>query len=840
MWQSLGEFVSRRWYVILGCWLLLVIGSTGVLRGWINRLNILPQRLPMWEDVIEDGEFAFLPPGMPSLRGEELFKQAFPGDLLTSSVVIVVRHESAHLDDRDREFITDILVPRLQAIQKEPGSIIGKVRAFDDPQIGQLLVSEDKKASLVIVELTTEFLEHKNRPTIEMIERLIDPDQGELRPQVPPGVHLALSGSATVGRDMIAAQQESAKNTERYTILLVVGLLLLIYRAPLLALIPLLSVFVAVEISLTIIVLLAGLPNSIFEPFEGLKTYTTVVTYGAGVDYCLFLIARYKEETERVGSLEEALVTTISKVGAALTASAATVACGIGMMVFAQFGKFRQAGMGMSLSLIIMLIASVTFTPALLRLFGNWAFWPYGLCERPAGDPGWISGTNIVARWFDRNNISQVWHVVGDAVVRIPGRIWLTCVAVMLPFALIGIIFHGHMSYGLLSELPQNKQSVVGAKAVQDHFPAGNTGPITVLIENPKVDLLSPQGLKALAALTDELKLRDQALGIADIRSVSSPMGLAHRPTFVQRGVARRYYISQVEKHKGHVARIDVISDRDPFSRDSVDQLNQVQTTIAQRLASSGASQPAPARPHEAVAAEDSAEGENEDGEADDANALAFLAGSTAHYVGTTASMRDVRSVTDRDQIVIDGLVLLVVYLILCVLLRKPAISAYLIISVFFSYFVSLGCTFVVFYLVTPDFAGLDWKVPMFLFTILIAVGEDYNIFLMTRIDEEQHLHGPVEGVRVSLLQTGSIISSCGIIMAGTFFSLVLAGSLVGMQQLGFALALGVLLDTYVVRPLLVPAYLVMLHSGRFGRLGKYMGSLAHLTKPPAGNSEQA
>jgi RND superfamily putative drug exporter len=189
--------------------------------------------------------------------------------------------------------------------------------------------------------------------------------------------------------------------------------------------------------------------------------------------------------------------------------------------------------------------------------------------------------------------------------------------------------------------------------------------------------------------------------------------------------------------------------------------------------------------------------------------------------VGPTASIRDLKTVTDRDQIHIDLLVLVAVFAILVVLLgvAKWAISLYLIISVFFSYFVTLGVTFAFYYLKDPaDFAGLDWKVPMFLFTILMAIGEDYNIFLMTRISEEQERHGPVEGIRIAMFRTGTIISSCGIIMAGTFMSLMF-GTLVGLQQLGFALAFGVLLDTFVVRPLLVPAYLILLYQGRFGGL---------------------
>ena len=236
--------------------------------------------------------------------------------------------------------------------------------------------------------------------------------------------------------------------------------------------------------------------------------------------------------------------------------------------------------------------------------------------------------------------------------------------------------------------------------------------------------------------------------------------------------------------------RIDLVFQKDPFSRESISTFEEFKSAIPNIL------------PPE-------------------------LADAELSYVGPTPSIRDLKLVTDSDQIRIDILVLAGVFLILVLLLRKPAISAYLIASVFFSYLATLGVTYALFWFLSPgEFAGLDWKVPMFLFTILIAVGEDYNIFLMTRIEEEQEVYGPVQGVTRALEKTGSIISSCGIIMAGTFSSL-LAGTLVGMHQLGFALAFGVLLDTFVVRPVLVPAWLIMLHSGRFGKFGRFFGACA-------------
>jgi RND superfamily putative drug exporter len=177
--------------------------------------------------------------------------------------------------------------------------------------------------------------------------------------------------------------------------------------------------------------------------------------------------------------------------------------------------------------------------------------------------------------------------------------------------------------------------------------------------------------------------------------------------------------------------------------------------------------------------------------------------------------VRDLAAVTQQDRARIELLVLASVFVVLVLLLRRVVVPVYLLLSVLFNYYTTLGVSFAFFWLLDPHgFTGIDWKGAIFLFTILIAVGEDYNIFLMTRVHEEQRRHGLLRGITVALDRTGPIISSCGLIMAGTFASL-LAGSLTEMKQLGFALGFGVLLDTFVVRPILVPAFLILLRSGR-------------------------
>jgi RND superfamily putative drug exporter len=293
--------------------------------------------------------------------------------------------------------------------------------------------------------------------------------------------------------------------------------------------------------------------------------------------------------------------------------------------------------------------------------------------------------------------------------------------------------------------------------------------------------------------LSGRLEANKSALAIADLRSLARPLGttevaqeaLARIPLprpLAEQAIRRRasaYYVSHAGDLSGHVARLDLVLAVSPFSLQGIEQLDRIEHFLQAAFA----------------------EG--------------LLPGSQVYFSGTAATIRNLRAVTRADQSRLQKLVPVTVFLLLLIAFRRPVLSFYLILTVLFSYLATLGATFLIFWMLDPQgFAGLDWKVPLFLFTILVAVGEDYNIFLVSRIDEERRTRGAIPGILTGLARTGRIISTCGFIMAGTFAALF-AGSFLAMKELGFALAVGVLLDTLIVRPVLVPTFMIRLEIRR-------------------------
>ena len=331
---------------------------------------------------------------------------------------------------------------------------------------------------------------------------------------------------------------------------------------------------------------------------------------------------------------------------------------------------------------------------------------------------------------------------------------------------------------------------MVGAHAVRDYFAVGELSPTVALIEHPTLDFRSPQGRAAI----EEISRRLAALGgVAEVRSSTRPVGKAQGSSTGEslfarladravRMAAEARYVATTPRRAAdgsHITRLEIVFKTDPFAESSLQTLHDVRETL--QLATA-AGQP--------------------------------LQGTIAiGLAGSTSEFSDLKRVTTGDQHRMYILVTLGVYTILVALLRRPGLSLYLIATVVLGYLASLGLTDLFFHALhrgPGPWEGLDWTVGFFLFVILVAVGEDFNILLMARVIEEERNYGVVEGTRRAVARTGGIISSCGLIMAGTFGSM-LTGSLTSLRELGFALGLGVLLDTFLVRPILVPAFVILI-----------------------------
>jgi RND superfamily putative drug exporter len=817
MFKVLGRFAATHPYWICAVW--LVVGATVTVCA------------PDWNQQAQDDDIRFLPERCASVRGYRLLEEAFPQDVFASRIVFAIERADG-LSARDLRLVEEMVADLNRLREQEPALQINRVLSHLDPFLGKRFLSDDGKCALIQVSLATPYLALQTRNTVDRAEEILRRRLDQAGEGAP---HLYTTGSAGVGRDLTRASANSLESTTVATVVLVVIILLLVHRAPLLALVPLVTIAGSVWVALKLLALGTLIPG--FYLVNISQVFAVVMLYGAGTDYCLFLISRYREELAKGQPLERALTRSVGAVGGALAASAGTVICGLGLMALAEFAKVRCGGPAIAVSLAVALAASLTLAPALLCLLGRSVFWPVGM---PRPEQG-LSGRNPLLSFSARDKSipltssgEGLWGRISRQVVAHPVAVWGTSVALLVPLAVIG--FTVKANYRATGELSPTSSSVEGLAILQRHFTAGEVGPVTVLLEAPK-SWDSKEGRAIIAHLSQGFA---RLPNVAEVRSLTQPLGSplneSFTPSFltgsvggpfghlsgdrdtespgqgngflhsvlrnVQLGLNEQINRATCEVYLARlpsvadgagdptpptsdttrfVTRLDVVLKTDPFDPQSIPTLDLLQVWLRDEL------------PHSAA---DWAEIKSE-------------------CYGVAVNARDLAQVTESDRLRINSLVLCGIFLILLLLVRQPGLAAYLLATVLLSYYATLGATT----LAAHGWSGrplgeVDWRVPFFLFTILVAVGEDYNILLISRALQERKRHGEVEGTRRALARTGGTITSCGLIMAGTFATLMLAG-LNTLVQIGFALAFGVLLDTFVVRPFLVPAFTLTLGQSR-------------------------
>jgi putative drug exporter of the RND superfamily len=507
----------------------------------------------------------------------------------------------------------------------------------------------------------------------------------------------------------------------------------------------------------------AGLPVSIAT-----QTLLPVLLIGAGTDYGLFLVYRVREEIRRGSAPGDALVTAMGRVGLSIAYSATTVIAALACLVIASFSLYRGLGPSLAVGVAVMLAAALTLLPALLSIFGRLVFWP----SHPSTG----------------EQTTGAWGRVATRVVRRPLLVLLVGVVLLATLA-VGLL--SFTTGGFISSAPSGSDSAAGADQLAAHFPAANGNPETLLLRFTTPVWQHPGSLP---------DAQGRLAAAPDLRSVSGPLNPNGTELSIDQLVSLH---AQLGPATGLPASPPAATSVPPALYQAYRATGQFISADGMTVQFYALSASGPSGTHAAIASIPAVRST--------LSAVAQAVGaSDSGVIGLDAVAYDINDYSTTDLLAIAPVVMAALAILLALLLRSLIAPIYLIITVGLSYLASLGLASFLFLHVGGD-AGINFVIPILLFIFAMALGEDYNILLMTRVREEARDHLLPEALTRAVGHTGGTITSAGLVLAGTFSVLAIVGNSDQSRQLGFTIAFAILLDTFFVRTLLVPSIAVML-----------------------------
>ncbi|WP_072806960.1 MMPL family transporter [Rhodococcoides yunnanense] len=520
-------------------------------------------------------------------------------------------------------------------------------------------------------------------------------------------------------------------------LLVVILILLIVYRSPVLWVFPILSAVLAVGLASLIIYYLAE--HEILTLTGQSQGILFVLVIGAGTDYALLLISRYREELHTHPNRFDAMIKAWKESAPAIGASAGTVIVGLLCLMFSELNSNKSLGPVAAIGIACTVLVMMTFLPVALSLCGRWVFWP----KRPEVDHAADLTTH------------GIWGRIADAIGSRHRPAWIGA-TVLLLLCVLGIAALDTSGLTTTQAFTNRPEAVVGQELYTSKFDPGTGAPAVIIAAADSADevIRVAAATDGVAQTPGSVCIQVDFAKVAELIKTVGPAAIA-----AQTGCAPQSL--QVQPADGRILINATLAD----SPDSPAALATIE------------------RLRDAVHAID---------------------GADALVGGNSAATVDVQAASVHDRNLIIPIVLVVIFFVLSILLRALLIPLILIATVVLSFAATLGVSGLVFTHVF-GFAGADQSFPLFAFVFLVALGIDYNIFLMTRVREETLQHGTHSGILRGLAVTGGVITSAGVVLAATFAVLGVL-PLVFLAEIGFAVAFGVLLDTIVVRSILVPA----------------------------------
>ncbi len=659
----------------------------------------------------------------PSAKAQQLLDVQYPGS--DELQALLVFHDEAGLSTEDMDRIA--AVSAWLASQDKPDAVQSAAPFHEWPSsLRERQLSDDRTTLLLPAALQGGLDSDRIHDAIESIrsaaERL---GLG--------GMQLEITGPAGIAADTISIFRHADLVLLLATVGLILVILMLIYRSPLLAILPLVSsgiVYAVVDRLLGL-----GADNGWWVVDKQALSIMMILLFAVLTDYCLFVLSRYREELRKIGSKYDAMRVAMTSVSEPILFSGGTVLAAMVTLFATVFEPYHYFAPVFSVAVIVILLAGLTLVPALFAIAGRRGFWPFipRLTDLPAPS-------------------SRFWTRVGRVATNKPAITAGIIGLLLLAFSVnaVGMKY----SFNIMGSFPKDMSSRLGFELLAKHYPPGQLAPVTVL-------LAADPGAGGNTGASGR-----QGVDPAAIARLAETLGR-------QAGVESAKP-DPVMSSSGQAGTLTLILQDNPYTQSALNVVERLRGQSEQMLRDSGI------------------------------DSLRYQ----LHYDGQTAQQLDVRGMNERDTRLLFALVTLLIALMLFLQARSIRVAAVMMGTMLLSYAAAMGLCWAIFRY-GFGYEAVSYRLPVYTFVFLMALGVDYNIMLVSRIREEHRQHGWLEAIRRGLTATGGVISSAGIVLAATF-AVLITQPLQELFLFGILMAVGILLDTWVVRGMLLPSLLAL------------------------------